>query len=55
MKTKFLVSFWYYTDKRCEAEVEATHHMGAIALAMAKLQLNDWPVASGFFINVGVR
>jgi hypothetical protein len=52
---KFHVSFWYYTDNRCEADVEAHTFMGAIALAQAKLKLDDWPTEPGFEIKIKVR
>lgn len=46
------VGFWYYTDLRTHAEVDAFTWEQALAAAFVKCALPDWPRDKGFKITI---
>lgn len=53
MKFKFNVSFYYNTDCRCDATVEAYDEIQALALAKVKLNMSEiWCNSDAFYIKI---
>jgi len=50
---RYRVTFWYYTDLRCDWEGEAANELAAIGIAQTHHKLTDWcNNALGFKLSV---